>query len=193
MRQGQPIVADGKHWGMLERKFPIPILLGEVVIRMVRLLHSLGQGVDDHSCHSLGPAKLRHGGFQVILGSNIHISDLHIAKLCQISYLEVSNIIVRAHALYLHRTEHPANIIDVFNVSRSGLWRIIMSKVYGILKPWPPYFLQLEELGDLHQVLQLQSSLWHAVWFAPFLYPCNIILYLHCCRSIIGQYQLGGI
>ena len=120
---------------MLGRRFPVPKLLEEVVVRMVQLLRSLAQEGDDHSCHSLEPARLQHGEFQAILGSNVHISDLHIEKVCQISYLVISNIIVGAHALYLHRTEHPANIIDVFNVSRSGLWRTIMSKVYGILKP----------------------------------------------------------
>jgi len=41
------------------------------------------------------------------------------------------------------------------------------------------YFLQLEQLGGLHQVLQLQSSLWHAMRFAPFFYPGDIVLYLH--------------
>lgn len=62
---------------MLGRKFPVPRLLEGVVVRMVRLLPSLAQGVDDHSCHSLEPAKLRRGGFQAISGSKIVISNGH--------------------------------------------------------------------------------------------------------------------
>ena len=160
---------------------------------MVRLLRSLARGVDDHSCHSPGPARLRHGGFQVILGSNIQISDLHIARVCQNSHLVISNIIVRAHALYLHRTEHPADVVNNLYVGSSGLY-IKNESIIGSAKSFQiTHFLQLKELGGLHQVLQLQSSLWHAMRFAPFLYSRNIILYLHCCRSILGQYQLGRI
>jgi len=118
---------------MLGRRFPVPKLLEEVVVRMVRLLRSLAQAGDDHSCHSLEPARPQHVEFQAILGSNFHISNLH-TKVCQISYLVISNIIVGTHALYLHRTEHPANVIDVFNVSGSGLWRFIINKSH-ILKP----------------------------------------------------------
>jgi hypothetical protein len=62
---------------MLGHKFPVPRLLEGVVVRMVRLLPSLVQGVDDHSGHSLEPARLRRGGFQAISDSKIVISDVY--------------------------------------------------------------------------------------------------------------------
>jgi len=107
---------------MLGRKFPVLKLPVGVVVRMARPLPSLAQGVDDHSCHSLEPARLRRGGFQAISGSKIVISDVHRRRRDKTPYLVISNIVIRAHALYLHWTEHPANIVNDFNVRGSGLW-----------------------------------------------------------------------
>jgi len=61
---------------MLGHKFPVLKLPEGVVVRMARLLPSLAQGVDGHSCHSLEPVRLRRGGFQAISGSKIVISDM---------------------------------------------------------------------------------------------------------------------
>jgi hypothetical protein len=36
-------------------------------------------------------------------------------------YLIIRDIIICAHALYLHGTEHPANVIDDFYVRRRSL------------------------------------------------------------------------
>ena len=41
------------------------------------------------------------------------------------------------------------------------------------------YLFELQELGGLHQVFQLESAFGHIVRFAPFLYPCDIVLDLH--------------
>lgn len=41
------------------------------------------------------------------------------------------------------------------------------------------YLFELQQLGSLHQVLQLKSALRHVVRLAPFFYPRDIVLDLH--------------
>ena len=43
------------------------------------------------------------------------------------------------------------------------------------------YLLELEKIGRLHQVLKLQSALWHVVRLAPLLYTSDVVLDLHRC------------
>ena len=42
------------------------------------------------------------------------------------TYLKLSNIIVSTHALNLHRTEHPTDIVDDFDISGLGLLNIAL-------------------------------------------------------------------
>ena len=48
------------------------------------------------------------------------------------------------------------------------------------------YLLELEELRGLHQVLELQSSLWHVVRLAPLLYARDVVLNLHRCTTKVS-------
>jgi hypothetical protein len=43
------------------------------------------------------------------------------SKMIETTHLVVCDVIIGAHALDLHRTEHPANVVDYFYIGRSGL------------------------------------------------------------------------
>lgn len=54
-----------------------------------------------------------------ILQEDMRINDRGPQIYC--THFVISNVIVRAHSLNLHGTEHPANIVNDFYISRSGL------------------------------------------------------------------------
>ena len=41
------------------------------------------------------------------------------------------------------------------------------------------YLLELEKLGRLHQVLELEGALWHVMRLAPLLDTSDVVLNLH--------------
>ena len=74
--------------------------------------------------------------------------------------LVICDVVVGTHALYLCRCEYPANIVDDLNVG-SGR------------------FLELEQLGGLHQVLELEGALRHVMRLTPLLDTGYVVLNLH--------------
>ena len=98
------------------------------------------------------------------------------------AYLVVGDIVVGAHALDLRRSQHPADIVNDLEIGGRGLQRqqTALSAIRSSgRKAMATYLLELEELRGLHQVLELQSSLWHVVRLAPFLYTSDVVLDLH--------------
>ena len=67
---------------------------------------------------------------------------------------------MRDELLNLRGREHPAHVVDDVNVAHRGL-------------------LELQQLGGLEQVLQLQRAFRHVVRFAPLFETCDVILDLH--------------
>ncbi len=93
--------------------------------------------------------------------------------------LIISNIIVRAHPLNLHGTQHPTHVIDNFYVGRGGLESGDIRERMAKKVSRCPYLFQLQQFGGLHQMLQLQCPFWHVMGFTPLFYPGDIVLYLH--------------
>ena len=61
---------------------------------------------------------------------------------------------------------HPTDVLDNLDIAERG-------------------FLQLQQLGRLHQVLELQDALRHVVALAPLLNPCDVVVDLQ--PSLPGQ------
>lgn len=66
------------------------------------------------------------------------------------TYFVICDIVVRAHSLNLCRREHPADVVDNFNIC----WRRLQSVSALLLQQQAisPYLLQLKQLGGLHQM-----------------------------------------
>jgi len=78
------------------------------------------------------------------------------------AHLIISNVIVRAHSLNLHWTQHPANVVNDLDISSRGLMRWSVLKIKEMVEG-SRYLLQLQQFSGLHQVLQLKGSFWHVV------------------------------
>jgi hypothetical protein len=102
---------------MQEHKSLVPILHVVKVVHTVLLLPFPARVVNGHCDRWLAPAMPQHEGFQVKWDSVIHVRFWTETKGIGMFYFVISNIIVHAHALYLHRTEHPTNIVDNFYIS----------------------------------------------------------------------------
>ncbi|KAI3483202.1 hypothetical protein L1887_53982 [Cichorium endivia] len=74
--------------------------------------------------------------------------------------LVVGHVVVRDELLDLRRRQHPADVVDNVNVAQRRL-------------------LELQQLGRLHEVLQLQRPLGHVVRLAPLLDSRDVVLDLH--------------
>lgn len=102
----------------------------------------------------------RHVEFQVIWDSEQALTRGRQSDT-EGTDLIVRNIVVCAHSLYLHWTQHPANIINDFYVSCSSL--DTKSASSSIMAAEVSHLFQLEQFGGLHQVLQLECTFRHVV------------------------------
>jgi hypothetical protein len=101
---------------MQEHKFLNQQLLLVAAARMDLLLRFLESEVGDRCGHWLLPARPLLVKYRVIWGSN---SQYYISRsfLCykRPAHLVISNIVIRAQPLNLHRAQHPTNIVyDVY-------------------------------------------------------------------------------
>lgn len=153
---------DERHSGKQERKSRVQKPLLEGALRKHPLPQFQERGANGHYGHSVRLEMRPREGSPGRWDSEQSISTLEEVGFTILTDLVVSNEVVRAHALNLRRTEHPANIVNNLNVSWCCLKRIY-SKLRSVWPTLSTYFLQLKQLGCLHQVLELQSTLWHVV------------------------------
>lgn len=88
---------------------------------MVQPLPFLELEGDDHFGHSEQLSMQQHEEFRGKLDSILHVSSVCNDQRLKRIYLIVGNKVVSAHPLNLRRAEHPADIINYFNIRRSCL------------------------------------------------------------------------
>lgn len=101
---------------------PVPTLHEEVQVQTVPLLQSPATTADGRYDHWPAPSKPPLSGSPAKSGSVQSPVSHRTVSSRAFPYLVVSDVVISAHPLDLHWTQHPTHVINNLNISSRGLW-----------------------------------------------------------------------